>query len=216
LLNAILTREFSQILALDLSWSDTGWAIKNRFSPEVQYGSFGDVPGRDVERLDHVLQEVMRRVDSGTLVVIEDFAYAQPTVAHQLGGLSYLVRHALYKNDIPYLLIGPKQRTKFLCGNGNAKKEHVLRDVFIRYGLRIDNNNAADAITLNHVGQALIGWETPEKTYEQEVVDSIKASYAGGAKGRMKKGKKKAAVTPEDLVASATPRGKRTVSPVAA
>lgn len=185
---------------MDLSWSDTGWAIKDRLSSEVQYGSLSDVPGRDVERLDHVLQEVLRRVDGGTLVILEDFAYAQPLVAHQLGGLSYLVRHALYKNEIPYLLVGPKQRCKFCTGNGNSKKEHVLRDVFIRYGLRVDNNNAADAIVLNHVGQALAGWEIPEKSHEQEVVDSVKLSYAGGAKGKVRKGRKKASRTPEDLV----------------
>jgi crossover junction endodeoxyribonuclease RuvC len=139
----------------------------------------------------------MRRVDGGTLVIIEDFAFSKGNVAHQMGGLGYLVRHTLYVNEIPFIVVNPKQRTKFLCGNGNAKKEHVLRDVYARYGLSIDNNNAADAVALNHVGQCLMGWELPKQAYQQEVLDAIKGSYASGAKSKVKKVKqeKEAAVT---------------------
>jgi len=105
---------------------------------------------------------VLQLVDSRSLVIIEDFAFSRGNVAHKLGGLGYLVRHALWKNGIPFIRVGPKQRAKFCCGNGNGKKELMLKYVEKRFGVDTDSHDAADAVTLNFIGQALVGWYRPE------------------------------------------------------
>ena len=128
-------------------------------------------------------------MDASSLVIIEDFAFSRGNVAHKLGGLGYLVRHALWKNGIPFILVGPKQRAKFCAGNGNARKEHMLKYVEKRFGVDTDNHNSADAVSLNFIGQALKGWWTPELSFQLEVLDAIRVSYAGGARAKTKKAK---------------------------
>jgi hypothetical protein len=179
--------DFSRILALDLSWSDTGWAAKDHLSSDVQYGSLSELPGSDEERLDKIVYEVMRRINGTTLVAMEDFAVAKGRRAHQPGGLGYLVRYSLYQHPVPFLVINPKQRTKFPCGGGNGKKEHLLRDVLARYGVSIDNNNAADAFAMNHVVQCVMGWELPKQACQHEVIATIKESYRTGPKSKVSK-----------------------------
>ena len=115
---------------------------------------------------------------------------------HQLGGLGYLVRHALWKNGIPFILVGPKQRAKFCTGNGNARKEHMLKYIEKRFGIDTDDHNAADAVCLNFIGQSLIGWYKPELDFQLQILQAIRDSYAGGAKGKTKKARRKASEHP--------------------
>ena len=154
--------------------------------------AFGAIPsasGSDVERLDTVLRAVLTKVDASSLVVIEDFAFASGNRAHQLGGLGYLVRHALWKNGIPFIVVGPKQRAKFCTGNGNARKEHILKYVEKNFGIDTDDHNAADACVLNFIGQSLLGWYQPKLEFQKEILQTIRDSYvSGGARGKIKKG----------------------------
>ena len=115
---------------------------------------------------------------------------------HQLGGLGYLVRHALWKNGIPFILVGPKQRAKFCTGNGNARKEHMLKYIEKRFGIDTDDHNAADAVCLNFIGQALIGWYKPELDFQLQILQAIRDSYAAGAKGKTKTTREKASEHP--------------------
>jgi crossover junction endodeoxyribonuclease RuvC len=191
MLDQILKRDYGRVAGLDLSWEATGWAIRDCTSPTLQFGALPAVGGSDVERLDTVLNGVLRKVDGGSLVVIEDFAFARGTRAHQLGGLGYLVRHALWRNGIPFILVGPKQRAKFTTGNGNARKEHMLKYIEKRFGVDTDDHNAADAVCLNFIGQSLIGWYQPELDFQLQILQAILDSYAAGAKGKAKKVRRK-------------------------
>jgi len=139
--------------------------------------------------------EGVQKADADTLVIIEDFAFSRGNRAHQLGGLGYLVRHALWKNGIPFILVGPQQRAKFCCGSGNGTKDLIVKYVEKRFGVDTDDHNAADAVTLLFIGQALLGWWQTQTQFQVEVLAKIKDSYHDGARSKVKKSKKK----PSDL-----------------
>ena len=209
MLEEILKRGYGRIVGLDLSWNATGWAARDGSSGKIQFGALPAVGGSDVERLDTVLNGVLGLVDGSTLVILEDFAFARGNVAHQLGGLGYLVRHALWRAQIPFILVGPKQRSKFCTGNGNAKKEHILKDVFKRYGIDTNDHNAADAVVLNMIGQSFLGWYQVQHQFEGEVLEAIHKSYTGGARSKVKKAKK----TKKEDVTIGTPLSRFDVPP---
>ncbi len=183
----LLKRDYGRVVGLDLSWEATGWAVRDGSCAQMTFGALPATCGSDVERLDAVLLGVLKIVDGASLVIIEDFAFARSTRAHQLGGLGYMVRHALWRADIPFLLVGPKQRSKFCTGNGNARKEHILKYVLKRFDVDTDDHNAADAVVLNMIGQSLLGWYSPDTEFQHQVIAAIRASYDGGAKSKIKK-----------------------------
>jgi crossover junction endodeoxyribonuclease RuvC len=201
MLEEILKRGYGRIVGLDLSWNATGWAARDGSSGKIQFGALPAVGGSDVERLDTVLNGVLGLVDGSTLVILEDFAFARGNVAHQLGGLGYLVRHALWRAQIPFILVGPKQRSKFCTGNGNAKKDLILKYVEKHFGVDTDDHNAGDACVLNFIGQSLLGWYTPKLEFQQQVLEAIRVSYSSGARSKVKKTSRKKAGKLDELVA---------------
>jgi len=68
----------------------------------------------------------------------------------QMGALHYLIRIFLYRKKVKYKIIAPGSLKKFICGpgNGNAKKEFMLLNIYKKYGLEFKDNNIADAYSL--------------------------------------------------------------------
>jgi len=68
----------------------------------------------------------------------------------QMGALHYLIRIFLYRKKVRYKIIAPGSLKKFICGpgNGNAKKEFMLLNIYKKYGLEFKDNNIADAYSL--------------------------------------------------------------------
>jgi crossover junction endodeoxyribonuclease RuvC len=66
----------------------------------------------------------------------------------QMGALHYLVRIFLYRKKIKYKIIAPGTLKKFVTGNGNSKKEHMLLNIYKKWGIEFADNNLADAYGL--------------------------------------------------------------------
>jgi len=69
----------------------------------------------------------------------------------------------------------------------------MLKYVEKRFGVDTDSHDAADAVTLNFIGQALVGWWYTELGFQEEILDAIKLSYSAGARGKVKKARRKTA-----------------------
>jgi crossover junction endodeoxyribonuclease RuvC len=122
-------------------------------------------------------------------VVIEGFAFAaRGNAVVQLAGLQYLVRHQLFTKQIPFKLVTPNQAKKFLTGKQNVDKNVILKEVFKRYKLDVDDDNIADAINLNKIGQALLGLIEIGNQAQREVVEEL----LNGRAVKKKRGKKPA------------------------
>jgi hypothetical protein len=82
---------------------------------------------------------------------------------------------------------GRSSGAKFCTGDGNARKETHAEVCVQALDIDTDDHNAADAVVLNRIGQALLAWYKPDNEYQLQVLDTIRASYAGSAKSKVKK-----------------------------
>jgi crossover junction endodeoxyribonuclease RuvC len=66
----------------------------------------------------------------------------------QMGALHFMIRMMFYKKKVKYEVIAPGSLKKFVAGSGSAKKEHMLLNVYKKWGLDFLDNNLADAYGL--------------------------------------------------------------------
>jgi Holliday junction resolvasome RuvABC endonuclease subunit len=141
------------IIGLDLSLSETGWAID---------GAHGAIPTKPDLQLEERL-EIIRKgvcvdlVKAGDLVVIEDFVTHSPA-ASKLGMVHGVVRCALYRYGIDMALVPPTTLKKFATGKGNATKADMRVALLQRFGIDERNDNVVDAMWLRLAGHY---WQSP-------------------------------------------------------
>ena len=66
----------------------------------------------------------------------------------QMGALHYYLRIFLSKKGIKYKIIPPTTLKKFAAGNGKAKKELMLLNIYKKWNMEFEDNNLADAYAL--------------------------------------------------------------------
>ena len=133
---------------------------------------------------------------SSTLVVMEDLAFAAHDLNHERAGLATLVRHSLWLEHIPYVLVAPTSLKKFVTGSGKAEKSQMMLAVFQHFGHTPANDNEADAIGLLYLGRMLAGELKPQNKAQQETLqvawrNNAKALQQAGFKQPVAKTKKK-------------------------
>lgn len=137
------------------------------FGVAVSHGPEGHVlldrvrPGvlRGHERLTMLLADVGARVTWCDLIVIEGLSFAaKGNAMTDLAGLHWLIRQELWNLRIPYAVVTPATRAKYITGKGNAGKDECLAAVVKRFpGLDVHGNDEADALTLAQMGADAYG-----------------------------------------------------------
>jgi len=187
--------------ALDLSLCHTGWALYDRaydrLAGKFTYGVIEQAKDvtETLPRMEHILEEVVALLPgspatwpSTVFVLIEGLAFsARGDVMLQLAGLGYLVRRALWQANIAFKDVTPNQAKKFLTGKGNCDKNLVLLKVFQKYGIECEDDNVADAVNLNMIGRALLGWTPVSNEVQRAVIADL--SKPPKVKGTRKKSK---------------------------
>lgn len=181
------------IVAFDLSPSHTGWSTYA--GKAVRFGTWGtkkpakkaskEPKQQDVivqlcnvrERVHHAIDAVIAYAHTPPLVILEDFAFGRVFRAHDLGGLGYLVRDKLLSLNVRYVLVTPGQLKQFVTGSGSANKELMLRDVYIKWKHEVADNNAADAVGLCYIGQALTGQWKPTTEQQRGILAKIRLRH---------------------------------------
>lgn len=154
-----------RIIALDLSLTETGWAVYLRYG--LNQAGVMKPPRSDnsgTRRLNWFRDQI---IDAGRyyrpdLAVLEGYAYGMARGAsqqHSLGELGGVVRLALHDLRIPFVDVAPASLKKYATGRGNAKKEEVLVAAVKRLGYHGSNHNVADAMWLRQM--AADHYETP-------------------------------------------------------
>jgi Holliday junction resolvasome RuvABC endonuclease subunit len=107
-------------------------------------------------RLDWLLGNVEAFVKGCDFVVMEGAAVSRVLggEAHlNLAGLHWLVRHRLWQLGMPYAVVSPAQRAKYITGNGRASKEDCLIAAIQRFPFAgVRGNDQADALTFAAMG----------------------------------------------------------------
>jgi hypothetical protein len=127
------------------------------------------------ERMQHQLTEITTFICSADYVVIEGAAFSKARFAgmDQLSAMRWMVRHELWKRRIPYAVVPPDQRIRYMTGTtqpkdpatGKRAKDTVLKGIVRtavaeRYGVETEGRwryDEADAYVLLAMGLHQLG-----------------------------------------------------------
>lgn len=166
-----------KVVGLDLSLTSAGAVrvedgrIIGHLNPKTK-GSRSATLHQRRERLYGIANEVVDFAKGVDLAVVEAPSYGSTGgSAHDRSGLWWIVVDALRHDGIPVVEVAPQTRAKYGSGKGNSKKDVVFAFVVELYtglfGMKIPNDDVADAIILaamgsRHLGQPVEDWEIDE------------------------------------------------------
>jgi crossover junction endodeoxyribonuclease RuvC len=140
----------------------TGWLINSSNS-------------RHLERWNQILGAVLDCASHANQIVIEGYSFgSNQAYARSIAELGGIVRFHLAKRGFTPLEIPPSTLKKFLTGKGNADKNIVLKEVYRRYHVDLDDDNMADAFGLAKLGEAMISTEGLP-AFQVEIINALKS-----------------------------------------
>jgi crossover junction endodeoxyribonuclease RuvC len=171
-------------IGIDPSLVETGVVgVRNgkvEFSHLVKSKKIGDTPREEMERIRNIVDEIIFIIEkyNPAIVVMESIAFMahNTTALAQLCGVNYMVRDAVYKNHLLYM-VTPTGLKKFITGKGNCQKDLMLLETYKRYKISFSNNNSCDAFGLAKIGEALINKDLKLPKHQEEVISILKKQY---------------------------------------
>jgi Holliday junction resolvasome RuvABC endonuclease subunit len=164
-----------------MSLTEPGWAKYDIEKKDLTYGIIDVGKTKGFERIDLIRKEVINRLHdpygyNANLVLLEGYSFAsRGNSAISLGELGGVIRHYLYQEHTDYFEVPPTVLKKFLTNLGTASKAIMLKELFKRFEIDVNNDNEADAITLVHFGRALIEDEDLKLlSFQKEIVNKFK------------------------------------------
>jgi crossover junction endodeoxyribonuclease RuvC len=139
---------------------------------EIQLKTFKtDVRGPEhLSLLYHYACSAITHLGPPNGVAIEGYAYNAKGKYFNLGEVGGVLRLAAFQLKLPLIQVPPTTLKKFITGKGNSPKDILIKELYKKYGLDINDNNDADA-----AGLALLAYEFYEtefhcvKAYEHEL-----------------------------------------------
>lgn len=147
------------VLGLDQSLTSFGAACVSS-TGAVELHRWRPAGRRGHERLQWLLDNVEQVSGRCDFAVIEGLAFgAKGSSLLELAGLFHMVRHRLWQLGVPYAVVAPSSRMKYLTGKGQADKDTCLLAVVRRFpGIEVDGNDMADALTMAAMGADWAGY----------------------------------------------------------
>lgn len=165
-------QNFTGVVGLDLSLTSTGFYCLASSGPNSGTVLSTNLTGW--ERVDRILYDVLSLCSVNDLVLIENNAFnAIGSAKSKLAALNGIVEFALWRRQIPVVLVAPTTLKKFILGKGNGEKSMILREVFRRYGLEAGTDDEADACDLAHIGACLTGREEPANQAQRDIMTTL-------------------------------------------
>lgn len=145
------------VVGLDLSlrstgiayWDGTSDTFEPTSDPEDRHG---------LTRMDEIAAFVTMHtnVTDLELVVLEGLAFDAHDNKRLQAQLTGIVRHALFRQNKPFLVVPPSTLKKYATGSGTAKKMTVFKAAQSRLGYDGESFDEADALWLRAIGAHLI------------------------------------------------------------
>ena len=163
-----------RVIGIDQSLVSTGLAVTSGpgVMPLLVRIRTGKLRGH--ERLAVILAAVSQHADGCGLAVLERVINypGKGDAPLVLSGLGWLIRHALWQAGIPYAVISPPERAKFITGSGGASKDEVMAAAIRRFGPEagIMGNDVADALVFAAMGCEWLGEPIVELPAAQRAV----------------------------------------------
>lgn len=192
-----------KIIGLDISIAATGYCIINGGDNIVKdVGVVKTAPkdfNSDMERFDQISMEIFSKMgDYGVgAVFVENYAYAARGNLMRIAELTGIIKHDLYctfglKPGEGVFVVAPSTLKKYVLGTGVGDKNLVLKYIWKKWGVDIDDDNAGDAYVLARMGLDFLGYTkddgfTCKHKYEDECIKAV-AKQNGIKLDRRKKG----------------------------
>jgi Holliday junction resolvasome RuvABC endonuclease subunit len=154
-----LPKKGSVTIGIDQSLTGFALTVMSVANPTQHLTWVYKSPYFGIERLVDIrqwLNDHLNYIDEELELTIDDVAMEgtvlQSQAALVLGELSACVRLAIYDYFDDYrkcpLKVPPMTLKKYAAGKGNAKKQEMLLQIYKRWGLEFNDDNAADAYAL--------------------------------------------------------------------
>lgn len=132
---------------------------------------------RRLAEIQRWLIDWMNGFDPVVHICMEGYAYTRQ-MGHSLGELGGVVKTGLLElyGDVELAyptIVTPQQLKKFTSGNGNEKKNLIVRAVWRKWGYDAVDDNTADAYGLSRIAAAIVTGHTDHQ-YEADVVSRLK------------------------------------------
>jgi Holliday junction resolvasome RuvABC endonuclease subunit len=169
-----------EVISIGIDQSLTGFAFTAlALSDPNQYHTWVyKSPYFGIERLVDIRQFLFDHLDYlSEKHAIQDIAMEGTVLASHaalvLGELSALVKLTIYDyfdDDTRFpLMVPPMTLKKYAAGKGNAKKQEMLLQMYKRWGIEFNDDNAADSYALARLAAGIY-----KDKVEQAVVEQIK------------------------------------------
>jgi Holliday junction resolvasome RuvABC endonuclease subunit len=171
-------------ISIGIDQSLTGFAVTflDTDNPDQFVTYVYKSPYNGVQRLKDISNWLMEKIESFRDYYIVDVAMEGTVLASQsalvLGELSATVKLTLWDYFDEYtkqphlqtpLQIPPMTLKKYAAGKGNAKKQEMLLQIYKRWGVEFNDDNAADSYAL-----ARLAGKISEGVIENAVAEQIK------------------------------------------
>jgi len=139
-------------IGVDLSLTNTGFMCIDSEAYIVNSSNIftisKDIIEVRLQKIQKSLEELLTE-ERPEYVYVEGLSFqSNGRAVAQLGALHFILRIFLYQKGIRYVIIPPLTLKKFVTGKGQGKKELMLKEVYKRWGVDLDDNNLADAYGL--------------------------------------------------------------------
>lgn len=177
-----------RIIGLDLSITSTGYCIMDDKKEAVDYGTIKTIPkdfSSDIERFDKIATGIFDKVAEYDCraAFIENYAYAARNNLTRLGELTGIIKHDFFctwriKPSEELFVISPSTLKKYVIGTGKGDKNVILKYIFIKWEMDVDDDDIADAYALARMGVDFINYKkddsyTCRHKYEDECMKAI-------------------------------------------
>lgn len=128
------------------------------------------------DRLAFIFEMIFKRIYAvkPILVAIEGYSHNSIARQHAMGEGTGVIKLALKHAHTPFIIVAPKQLKRFVAGSGSASKKRMIRAVNKKYGLKIEDDNLADAIGLAKVAELYAGGAESRIRAELEVIAKLR------------------------------------------
>lgn len=138
------------ILGIDAS-TKTGFVVVEAGS-KPQALEAGEISCKltGIQRVEAISGKLANVMDTYNVDVsiMENYAFGNKYTLVTLVEIGTLIRYRLHERSIPMMLAAPTSLKKFVCGDGLAKKEAIMMEVYRKWGFVPESNNIADAFGL--------------------------------------------------------------------
>lgn len=147
-----ISGEGSYVLGLDPSLTAYGMTLMSQDDPSDWSTWVIKVKSRGTKRLTEIRQHILTRLTGLDLryVLMEGYSFgSSKSQAHKAGELGGAIKLALWDHSLPAAhTMAPTSLKKFTTGSGNSSKSEMLLQVYKRWDVEFDDDNAADSYAL--------------------------------------------------------------------